>query len=158
MSIQSQHIAVFGEVSLDRDRLSDIVQARGLSTAIRLVAHCRAAAIEALDELYRLIIINGRPPDPVALRKLIDGLRSIGATTAVFQACRLMTGLQLSEMRNSLFGIITTALISCEQAMGYLQSLESGLGELESVDIRSHGEIHGIGDNGTDDRITYVIH
>jgi hypothetical protein len=145
-------------VSLDRDRLSDLVQGRGLPTAVRLVAHCRAAAQEALDELYRQIVINGRSPDAMTLRKLIDELRSIGATTAVFQVCRLMTGLRLSEMRNSLFGIIATALISCEQAMGYLQSLETGLEELETVDIRGDGEADGGWDDDAKNRSIYVIH
>lgn len=157
LSFQPFGIAAHGEVILDRDSLSDMVQMRGLPGAIRHVARCRAEAIEALDELYRQAVIAGRCPDPVTSRVLIDRLRSIGATSAVFQACRLLTDLRLTDIRASLFAIIATALISCEQAMDYLRSLENGLHELAAVGVGDHDGWNDACENA-DGSVLYVAH
>lgn len=132
-----------GEITLDRDALSDLIQVRGLREAIDLVSHYRLEIIQCLDTLYRLVIIGGKQPDPMTSRLLIDRLRCIGATSAVLQACRLLTEPQMPEIRLRFFSITTTAISSCEQAKQYLQSLHNSLGELDAIAI-------GIDDNDHD--------
>lgn len=124
-----------GEIILDRDALSDLVQVRGLREATKLVAQCRLEIIQCLDTIYRLVVIGGEQPDPKTSRLLIDRLRCIGATSSVLQACRLLTDPQISEIRLRLFAITTTAISSCEQAKQYLQSLHNSLGELDAIAI-----------------------
>ena len=142
---------------LNRDCLSDIVQTRGLPDAMRDVGRCRSEAIDALQTLYRQVVVGGQRPDHGTSRALIDLLRSIGATTAVLQACRLLTDLPLAEIRRSLFPIMATALLSCEQAIGYMRELESGFEELTAIGIGCQLDWSVEDDGASTDPVVHIV-
>lgn len=150
-AVQATGVIGDGEEVLDRDALSDLVQTRGLTSTIELMAQHRAETLAVLNELFRQVVIEGEAADPAAVSALIDRLRGIGAPSALAQAQRVLLALEPRTQKEGLCGVIATAVAACEHACGYLCLLKAGLEDLTAM-----GDSEGLAGFGDESRGSFM--